>query len=86
MPTLTFPFIGGVSHPAFHFKISYAEWLTPLTHCIPSHIASSLPLHRRYSQEFKKLPGDTKPFSKTGGGYWFGQRKVSQGRSGPSDE
>lgn len=33
-----------------------------------------------YNQTFLKGPNDTKPFSKDGGGYWFGKRTLSQGR------
>ena len=44
---------------------------------VASPCLTSLPARFfRYSQGFRKLPQDTKPFSKTGGGYWFGQRKV----------
>jgi hypothetical protein len=37
------------------------------------------PPPNRYAQEYRKLPTDTQPCSKTGGGYWIGQRKLQEG-------
>ena len=39
----------------------------------PSHSLS------RYTDVYRKKPWDTKPFSKTGGGYWFSARNLTQG-------
>lgn len=38
-----------------------------------------------YIDKYKKVPSDTQPFSKTGGGYWFSQATGLRSKPGPSN-